>query len=279
MRIQCEYCSGYIDDTDEVCEHCGAANLKLKRQANGVPRTIVELDQWYKAHNLPPKEVTRFFIGEDYKGAKAYGIYKDGNSGNVIVYKNKADGSRAVRYEGKDEAYAVNELYQKLKEQIQQQKAQNAARRSSGASGAPRRRKKKRVNIVNIIVWSVIILAILFMIWDAATTPSEGYYSYKGDQYYYQGTTWYIYDNDSWTSTYVDDELYDEYDDYYESRSFDSSYGTSDFSDTSYYESYNKGSSSSSYDSDSSWSSDWDSDSSWDSGDSWSDSGGWDSDW
>ena len=40
-----------------------------------------------------------------------------------IVYKNKADGTRAVRYKGTDEAYAVNELYLKLKDEILNQKA------------------------------------------------------------------------------------------------------------------------------------------------------------
>ena len=49
---------------------------------------------------------------------KAFGIYKD-SDGNFVVYKNKGDGTRAERYRGKDEAYAVNEIYQKLRSEIQ----------------------------------------------------------------------------------------------------------------------------------------------------------------
>lgn len=103
----------------------------------GVPQTIEELKAWYTAHNLPPEEVTRFFIGKDYKEPKVFGIYQDGE--RFIVYKNKADGSRAIRYEGGDEAYAVNELYLKLKEEIARQKAQNQAKSSGNTL------KKKRV--------------------------------------------------------------------------------------------------------------------------------------
>ncbi len=91
---------------------------------NNNPITIEELQEWYKARNLPPYETTRFFIGIDHKGPRAFGIYKDDN-GDFIVYKNKENGQRAIRYQGSDEEYAVNELYQKLKEEIIHQKAVN----------------------------------------------------------------------------------------------------------------------------------------------------------
>ena len=77
--------------------------------------------------NLPLEEM-RTFIGEDYKGAKAFGIYKDETDGTFVVYKNKEDGTRAVRYKGSDEAYAVNELYQKMKERVAVQKAHQQPR-------------------------------------------------------------------------------------------------------------------------------------------------------
>ena len=57
----------------------------------------------------------RFFVGEDFKEPKAFGIYQDGD--DFVVYKNKANGQRAVRYRGPDEAYAVSELFQKLLEE------------------------------------------------------------------------------------------------------------------------------------------------------------------
>ncbi len=91
--------------------------------ATSLPQTIEELKQWYKDRNLPDENTTRFFIGKNYTGPKAFGIYKDEETGNFIVYKNKEDGSRAIRYEGNDEAFAVNELFQKLKEEIRKRKS------------------------------------------------------------------------------------------------------------------------------------------------------------
>lgn len=119
-----------MNHTDEKCPVCGAANPQFKTPKKvSHPKTIEELKRWYEDRHLPPKEVTRFFIGEDYKKPKAFGIYKDGDK--FVVYKNKDTGARAIRYEGPDEAYAVNELYLKLKEEILNQKALNNARKNN----------------------------------------------------------------------------------------------------------------------------------------------------
>ena len=113
MKIKCDYCGNYLDDSDEKCPYCGAANNGIKRTGNGVPRTIEELKQWYIDKKLPDENTTRFFIGRDYPGPKAFGIYKQAD-GDFVVYKNKADGTRTTRYVGKDEAYAVQEIYLNL---------------------------------------------------------------------------------------------------------------------------------------------------------------------
>ena len=63
MEIKCEYCGSIIKETDEKCPYCGATNQAVKRTADHTPKTIEELQQWYQARNLPPYEVTRFFIG------------------------------------------------------------------------------------------------------------------------------------------------------------------------------------------------------------------------
>ena len=125
MQIKCDYCGSFISDTDPKCNHCGAPNAHLVRNAPEVPKTIEELKAWYQAMNLPPEGITRFFIGKDVGEMRAFGIYKDETSGNFVVYKNKDDGVRAIRYEGKDEAYAVNEIYLKLKAEILHQKELN----------------------------------------------------------------------------------------------------------------------------------------------------------
>ncbi len=128
-----------IEDTEDKCPNCGAPNVNVKRTVDHTPKTIDELKVWYEARNLPPYETTRFFIGIDYKEPKAFGIYQDGSE--FVVYKNKGDGSRAVRYRGTDEAYAVNEIYLKLKSEILNQKANNVNAGRRSGSGNYRRSK------------------------------------------------------------------------------------------------------------------------------------------
>ena len=88
MKIKCDWCGSWINDFDQVCPNCGGVNNNYNRHANGVPQTIEELKAWAKEMNLPLEEM-RTFIGEDYKGAKAFGIYKDETDGTFVVYKNK----------------------------------------------------------------------------------------------------------------------------------------------------------------------------------------------
>lgn len=269
MKMTCDFCREYLSDTDETCPHCGAKNPHYKRQSNDTPHTIEELKQWYKDHHLPPQSITRFFIGVNTTEPKAFGIYQDGD--RFIVYKNKADGSRAVRYDGGDEAYAVNEIYLKLKEQIAEQKA------NSKKGKNPKRTNKKvsSTDVLRYSVFGVIGLSILIAFGSLMIGPSYGYYRYQDEQYYYLDDDWYIYDTDTseWNYTEVDKELEKNSDDYFQSHSYQSEYGISDFSETSYYETWEEG-----QESDDDWDDDWDSD--WDSGDSWdSDSGDWDSDW
>ena len=117
MKIKCEYCGSMFDDTLEKCPSCGAPNQNVRRSTADQPTTIEGLKEWYESKGLPPYETTRFFIGIDYKYPRAFGIYKDENTGNFIVYKNKDNGQRAVRYEGSDEAYAVKELFMRLNQE------------------------------------------------------------------------------------------------------------------------------------------------------------------
>ena len=92
----------------------------------GIPKTIEELKDYCERNGFTSSK-TRFFVGFDYKGAKAFGIYKDEATGEFVVYKNKADGSRAVRYRGTDEEFAVVELYDRLQTEIANQKLRYAA--------------------------------------------------------------------------------------------------------------------------------------------------------
>lgn len=130
-KVKCEFCGAFIDETAEKCPNCGAVNVNYKRFTDVTPKTIEELKDWYFARKLPPMSVTRFFIGENVNEPRAFGIFKLGSE--YIVYKNKANGQRAIRYQGTDEAYAVNEIYMKLKSEILDQKSRSISRKAASS--------------------------------------------------------------------------------------------------------------------------------------------------
>ena len=327
----CPACGAPVSPGEEFCSYCGALvphneAAAAAQTAQAVqsapapqgerpvrrvqtPQTIAELLAFCERHELPLAKM-RFFIGLDYPGAKAYGIYQDKN-GDFVVYKNKADGSRAVRYRGPDEAYAVGELFQKLKDEATSQRSRVAAARTPGfpassahdrnaynftdGSGAVRRAGKRKVNklLIGILALAAAITigrTAAAISHNAPQRPSTGYYHYNNHYYYNQNDDWYSYSSDygGWYPIYsVDDELAQNYGDYYTSYSYDDGYGVESFSDSGYYDE-DASSYSSDWDSGSSdsWSWDWDDDDSWDSSDDWdwdsdwdSDFGDWDSDW
>jgi hypothetical protein len=261
MQIKCNYCGGLVDETSETCPKCGAPLSGAHRTAKEQPKTIEELKEWYTDHHLPPEEVTRFFIGKNITEPKAFGIYRDGN-GDFVVYKNKSTGERAVRYQGADEQYAVNELYQRLKAEIADQKGNRPVK--NVAQQPTKNKKRKKGCLIAVIVFFV--LGILAAIFDH--TPPNGYYIYNGTQYYHQNSSWYYYDRekDDWFPSTEEIDIDDRNAKEYQTLI----HAGKDFEETSWYDS-------GSHSDDSGW----DSDSDWDSGsDSW-DSGGtdWDSDW
>lgn len=234
------------------------------------PITIDELKQWYIDRNLPPENVTRFFIGKNYTGPKAFGIYFDESTGDYIVYKNKADGTRAIRYQGENEIYAVNELYKKLKDEIYNQKMNNP----NNYNTINNRTKKKMQRFNPFLMLALVILvAILICALIEFNKPKRGYYNYDNDYYYYQNGSWYQYsDYGTWMYIIAPKTLKRNFRNYYSSYDYSYAYGIDDFSNSKFYEAPSS-SSSSSY---SSSSSDYD----WDSGSDWdSDFTDWDSDW
>ncbi len=260
MKIRCEYCGQMIPETEQICPYCGAANKKVKRVAYGVPTTMEELRAYCEAHNLPLQDM-RVFIGENYRGAKAFGIYQDETTGNFIVYKNKADGTRAIRYEGNDEAYAVNELYLKIKERVEVQKAHRKPSEPAGPGSI----------FLKSLTLKIVVLTMGFSLvlgfWRRMG-PDRGYYMYQSHTWYYDRSDWYEW-NDSgseWTPAEADSELKKNHDEYYQSGSWDAAGEAGDFADSVYYREEDFA--------DDDWDSDWDDNDSWDSG--YDD---WDSDW
>lgn len=264
MANYCEYCGSLLPTGAAACPACGAP---VDPGRKGVPKTIDELKAFAAWHRLPLKDM-RFFLGEDYRGPRAFGIYQE-DGGDFVVYKNKADGSRAIRYRGSDEAYAVNELYLKMKAEIINQRKAQSARAASGKNSARKSASGNRTLLRPLIFCLALAAAITVFRTANALKNKNGYYHYNNNYYYSQQDDWYRYDDelDYWFPVTVEEELSDNAADYYESSYYAANYGVSDFSDSEYYEE-----SSSSWDDDSDW--DWDSSSDWDSG-----STDWDSDW
>ena len=191
MKIKCANCGKTVDDSYEFCPHCGSVLTKEKKETktSPTPQTINELKAWYKSKNLPPENVTRFYIGKNYKAPRAFGIYQDGDE--FIVYKNKGNGSRTIRYKGTDEAYAVNELYLRLKDEIKNQKKNNKNKKTTST--------KKIVRIFVGIFIAIFIgdLAISGVAIykshqrdkENALKPQHGYY-YRTNDFYYCVSTY-----------------------------------------------------------------------------------------
>ena len=112
----CPYCGALVRSDQQKCPGCGAPNDKYVAERVSpdlMPGTIQELKDYCSAHKVPLRQL-RFFIGEDYREPRAFGVYRDKE--NYVVYRNKADGSRSLGYQGPDEAHAVSMIFRKLQE-------------------------------------------------------------------------------------------------------------------------------------------------------------------
>ena len=263
----CEYCGERFEQGLERCPHCGGRNRSAAPASGNAetqsarppvpesvvlpaaaqepkkqrkkPRTIEELQEFARERQLPLEQM-RFHLGEDYRAPKAYGIFRE-DDGSVTVYKNKADGSRAIRYHGTDEAYAVNELLLKMREEIGKQRSfQNALKGQTRSGSAPASSEPEWLQVVKKNAWKyLLILAVCIGVWallrHAGRAITRGYYLYKNNYYYRQDNSWYLYQNDSWLPVVPAQELSDNADVYYADEDYNDSFGVDDFIGSPYY--------------------------------------------
>ena len=263
---KCEYCDSTITSADQKCPYCGAENpnyIADTARTVFLPRTIDELKEYCAERGMPLLRM-RFFIGEDYRGARAFGIYRDGN--NVVVYKNKSDGSRAVRYRGPDEAHAVEEIFAKLLEECHNRGIYPDGKPVGPVKSAGGGKKKSgwRSILIFFAIW--LAIAFIFNVVSAIRHQNDGYYDFGGGQVYYNyGSDWYYTYDDNASGYWYETSKppVSDYSDYYVDDEWDSDWGVSDFKQSSTWDSIQESHSSSSSDYDS-----------WDSSDS-----DWDSDW
>ena len=316
--IKCQYCGATITSKDQSCPNCSAPNELYVYDSPLVidnPTTIKELQEYCAERNMPLLRM-RFFIGENYKEPKAFGIYE--KDGQFIVYKNKANGERSIRYNGPDEKHAVYELYQKLLDEchnrsIYPEKMLPTSKKSK-SSNEFNNRKKLTINTIkedliypdySTVVYNsseeqyyvqkpkvkykriqgikqgcflaLIFLLIGIIIFNIFFKTKPGYYIYNNTYYYYNNSDWYFYNNDVKYWTKTDPS-----DEVFDNMSYqDNSYNSS-WDATRFYNEYESLSdkldsfSHSSSNSSTDWDSDWGGSDSDSSWDSWDSS---DTDW
>ena len=246
--------------------------------------TYEELKNVFEEFHID-SEQTRFFIGDDYTDPKAFVIYQD-DFGDYVVYKMKADGTRALRYKGPNEKIAVSEYYQKFLEEVRKRPAfarkliRPQGTRSYYVDRRGRKHSSLKMVLIGILASFLVCTGLIFGVtaYQRRLHKNDGYYVTPSGTYYTQGHDVYYYDNDDWYYYGPYDTFYDNYYDdytYYDDYYYNDSY--SDFSYSDYYDSGSSSDYDNDYDYDDDWDSGWDDDDSWD---SW-DSGGsdWDSDW
>ena len=268
MSKRCYHCGEPLSEKDRVCPRCGADAHESRK-----PKTIYELRVYCAQKHVPLADI-RFFIDEDYRGPKAFGIYQD-DEGQFVVYKNKADGTRAIRYRGPDEAHAVDEILQKMNSEVELRRAKKRGGVTRGGVGRspsrPKRSGSARTAMLAAVVSMLIVAAVIIGAAFCALrgTPRRGYYHYGGDTYYYYHD-WYRCDGDEWyPAEEIPQELEEDYRDY---RTDD--YDVPAFEDTAWYDYEDTRYDSDDDDDDDDY--DWDDDD-WDDWDT--DDTDWDSDW
>ncbi len=263
---KCPYCGSTIRSDQQTCPNCGAANENFVADMPRtvfLPKTIDELKEYCAERGMPLLRM-RFFIGEDYRQPRAFGIYRDGDK--VVVYKNKSDGSRAIRYQGPDEAHAVNEIFQKLLDECHNRGIYPdgaPSTRSGGGGRSKSRRNTGKSILVSVLTW-FLILAIASGI-GSCGHRKDGYYSNgNGTVYYHYGSSWYYTYDDNYAGYWysANDFPEDNFEDYSLGDSWDSDWGVSDFKESSTWDSIqaDNSSDSSDYDSWDSGGTDWDAD-------------------
>ena len=130
-KVKCNYCGNQVDDFLTNCPVCRnplpvngptkgpVLNYdapKYTKTEHAVPTTIEEFQKLIVVNSYPSAETSHFYIGQNVSHPKAFGICKEFNS--IIIYLNKADGTRVIKYRGNDEQYAVTSFFKIYKEKV-----------------------------------------------------------------------------------------------------------------------------------------------------------------
>lgn len=241
------------EDATEFCPLCGAPVAPVEEpapepaapaQPETTPRTVEELMALCASHDVPPVS-QRFFIGADEKDTPGYGLFLD-EFGDYVFYHNHSSGDRAIRYKGRDEGYAVEEMYRRMKAAhlfyrpvARQENSSRSVHHHTHSSQSRHRRQQIRRRRWAIAIAAVVVLccvAAVVLRWRALQ-PKDGYYHYQGRYYYLQHRQWYAYDSvmDKWGETEANPTIVANYQVYYRSTYYWEGSPVSDFCASGFY--------------------------------------------
>ena len=243
------------EDAEEFCPLCGAPVAPEEEpapepaapaQPETAPRTVTELLALCDSFEVDPAAHS-FFIGKDEKDASGYGLFLD-EFGDYVFYRNHTDGRRAIRYKGRDEGYAVGELYRRMKaahvfrRPAARQESDESSRSHHHHSHRSHRQRRKARRMRRIIAAAVAVVACIVaavvLRWQSLQ-PKDGYYHYQGRYYYLQHRQWYAYDSvmDKWGKTEANPTIVANYQVYYRSTYYWEGSPVSDFQSSGFYDS------------------------------------------
>ena len=238
MKRICKNCQSRLTRGVKVCPYCGTVDPLSGDKDSETPRTVEALKSFAQNQPVPVKKL-RCFIGEDSSEPLAFGIFSEGD--RFTVFKNKAVGSREIVYRGKNEAEAVEKVYQRLqKELLIRRSAQVGVSLHEFDKNTKRSTNYKKVLAsagtllcaAAVVVLGVFSIVSLF----SPKTPKAGYYNYNGSYYYSQNGNWYLYDvNEGWVDVIPDDKLKNNSSKYFNDSSYSEDYDIKDFRDSEYY--------------------------------------------
>ena len=189
------------------------------------PKTVAELQEYCFLRGMPLEKM-RFFIDTDFREPKAFGLYRAGEQ--FVVYMNRADGSRLIRYHGPNEAYAVNQLYQKLLSECHKRNiypenfGMPGGMRRLGLSGSGMytgkpvyRSRTTGMREIPVIIKVILVFVAVIMLFlavmsaginAAGRSSGSGRGSYRSSPSYYDSRDWYRDSrNDRWNDSWNDD--------------------------------------------------------------------------
>lgn len=206
------------------------------------PETLNGLIEFCRSKNIPAEKM-RFFLGTDCDEPKCFGIFA-GDDGTFTVYKNKANGTRAIRYTGTDEKFAVSEIFDKMKSEIELRDP-DAAKRIFGSNvkkSAGRRSKflqsVKNIALQVVLYVSIALVAVGLSRCGTKQDNKDGYYRFDNSYYYSQKDIWYLFNPSTLKWCVADgiaDALAENAMDFYDGKTYRNDMGISDFSGSEFY--------------------------------------------